>query len=95
MTTRIGGRKLLNIRHDQLVARPLPKHRTTQTQNKRMHTPNIHALSGIRPQDPSVRASEDISCLKPRGYCHRPVLACKYIVHYTERAHHINKSATV
>jgi hypothetical protein len=32
---------------DQPVARPLPKHRATQTQNKRIHTPNIHALSGI------------------------------------------------
>jgi hypothetical protein len=56
---------------DQLVARPLHKHRTKQTQNKRIYTPNIHALSGIRTHDPSVRASEDGSCLKPRGYCDR------------------------
>jgi hypothetical protein len=27
------------------------------------HTPNIHDLSGIRTHDPSVRASEDSSCL--------------------------------
>jgi hypothetical protein len=54
---------------DQLVARPLPKHRTTQTQNKRIHTPNIHALSGIRTNDPSVLASNESSCLRPRGYC--------------------------
>jgi hypothetical protein len=39
---------------DQPVARPLPKHRTTQTQNKRVPTPNIHALSGIRTHDPSI-----------------------------------------
>jgi hypothetical protein len=32
----------------QLVARPLPKHRITQTQNKHIHIPNIHALCGIR-----------------------------------------------
>jgi hypothetical protein len=32
---------------DQLVARPLPKHRTTQTQNKHIHIPNSHALCGI------------------------------------------------
>jgi hypothetical protein len=33
------------------------KHRTTQTQNKRVPTPNIHALDGIRTQIPtSVRA---------------------------------------
>jgi hypothetical protein len=31
----------------------------------------IHALSGIRTHDPSVRASEDSSCLRPRGYCDR------------------------
>jgi hypothetical protein len=45
---------------DQPVARPLPTHRTTQTQNK--YT-DIHVLSGIRTRDPSVRASEDSSCL--------------------------------
>jgi hypothetical protein len=47
------------------VARPLPKHRT-QTQNNR-----IHALSGIRTHDHSVRASEDSSYLRPRGHCDR------------------------
>jgi hypothetical protein len=40
-------------------------------QNKRIHTPNIHALSGIRTHDPRVRASEDSSCLRPRGYYDR------------------------
>jgi hypothetical protein len=63
-----GGTPLTS---DQLVARPLPKHRTTQTQNKRIHTPNIHALSGIRTHDPSVRVSEDSSHLRLRGYCDR------------------------
>jgi hypothetical protein len=52
---------------DQPVARPLPIHRTTQTQNK--HTQYIRALSGIRTQDLSVRAGEDSSCLRPRGHC--------------------------
>jgi hypothetical protein len=33
---------------------------------------DIHALSGIQTYDPSVRASEDISCLRPRGHCDRP-----------------------
>jgi hypothetical protein len=36
---------------DQLVARPLSKHRTAQTQNKHIYTPNIYALSGIRTHD--------------------------------------------
>jgi hypothetical protein len=53
---------------DQLVARPLPKHRTTRTQNKRVHTPNFHVLCGIRTHDPGFRASEDSSCLRALGY---------------------------
>jgi hypothetical protein len=53
---------------DQLVSRPLPKHRTIQTQNKHIHTSNTHALCGIRTQDPGFRASEDSSCLRLLGY---------------------------
>jgi hypothetical protein len=53
---------------DHPVARPLLAHRTTQTQNKLTH---IHALSGIRTHDPSFSASEDSSCLRPRGHCDR------------------------
>jgi hypothetical protein len=30
---------------------------------------DIHGLSGIRTHDPSVRASEDSSYLRPRGHC--------------------------
>jgi hypothetical protein len=41
---------------DQPVARPLLTHRTA-------HTAEIHASSGIRTHDPSVRAGEDGSCL--------------------------------
>jgi hypothetical protein len=43
---------------DQPTARPLPKHRTAQTQNKHIYTPNIPALSGIWTHEPSVRARE-------------------------------------
>jgi hypothetical protein len=53
---------------DQLVARPLPKHRTTQTQNKHTHIPNIHALYGIRTHNPGFRANENSICLRPLGY---------------------------
>jgi hypothetical protein len=46
----------------------------TYTQNNTSteltHT-DIHALSGIQTQDPRVRASEDSSCLTPRGHCDR------------------------
>jgi hypothetical protein len=57
---------------DQLVARPLPKHRTTQTQNKHIHTQNIHALCEIRTHDPGFRASEEITCPRPSGHRDRP-----------------------
>jgi hypothetical protein len=40
-------------------------------QYKDIHTPNIHALSGIRNHNPSVRAREESSCLRLRGYCNR------------------------
>jgi hypothetical protein len=55
---------------DQAVARPVTTHRTTQIQNKRTQT-YIHALNEIRTHDSSVRANEDISCLRPRGHCDR------------------------
>jgi hypothetical protein len=58
---------------DQPVARPLSKHKTTQTQNKCIHALNIHTLSGIRTHDPSTRASEDSSCLRQRSHCDRPL----------------------
>jgi hypothetical protein len=35
---------------------------------------DIHALSGIRTHDPSFRASENSSCLRPRGQCDRHML---------------------
>jgi hypothetical protein len=34
-------------------------------------TPNIHARSGIRTHDRSVRASEDSSCIRPLSYSDR------------------------
>jgi hypothetical protein len=40
-------------------------------QHKHRITADIHVLSGIGTQDPSVLASEDISCVGPRGHCHR------------------------
>jgi hypothetical protein len=56
---------------DQPVATPLTAHRMAQTQKK--HT-DIHASSRNRIHDPSVRASEDSSCLRPRGHCDLPKL---------------------
>jgi hypothetical protein len=57
---------------NQLVSRPLPKHRTTQTHKKHIHIPNIYALCGIRAHDSGLRASEDSTCLRPLDYRDRP-----------------------
>jgi hypothetical protein len=35
------------------------------------HGINAQRQSGIRIHDPSVRAGEDSSCLRPRGHCDR------------------------
>jgi hypothetical protein len=61
------------LTRDQLDARSLPKRRTTQTQNKRIHTPNIHAFCGIRTYNPCFRESEDSTWLRPLGYRDRRV----------------------
>jgi hypothetical protein len=60
------------------------KARYLHKQHKRRinaHT-NIHALSGIRRHDPSVRAGEDGSCLRPRSHCDRQLIL------YTPREEH-------
>jgi len=46
----------------QSNARPLPTHRTIQ--HRKTQDTHIHASSGIRTHDPSVRAVEDCTCLK-------------------------------
>jgi hypothetical protein len=49
----------------------------TQTGNRtHTHTPNMHALSGIRVHDPGFRASEDSACLRLLGYRDRPPTLC-------------------
>jgi hypothetical protein len=45
------------------------------TIHRRYSQTDIHALSGIRTDDPSVRTSEDSSCLRSRGHCDRHLLA--------------------
>jgi hypothetical protein len=46
-------------------------HRTTQKHKINAHNTDIHALSGIRTHDPSVRAGEHVSYLRPAGHCDR------------------------
>jgi hypothetical protein len=52
---------------DQPVSRPLPAHRTAQTQNKRTQTsmPKV----GFEPTISVFLAPEDSSCLRRRGHC--------------------------
>jgi hypothetical protein len=77
----------------QTVWRPLPKHRTTQTQNKHIHIPNIHVLCGIRTHDPGFRESEDSTYLRPVSYHDQPIphlkctnFKCKTILQQLYRA---------
>jgi hypothetical protein len=66
---------------DQPVERPLPKHRTTQIQNKR-----TRALCGMRTHVLNVRASEGSSCLRPRGHSDRLASERAKTVHALDRA---------
>jgi len=50
---------------DQTDLRRTTQHRETRTQ--------IHAPSGVRTRDPSVRATEDSTRLRPRGHGHRQI----------------------
>jgi hypothetical protein len=58
-------------------------------QNTSIHTLNIHSLSGSRTHHPSDRASEDSSCLRPRGYCDRVMflLAVEIMRDYVPKRH--------
>jgi hypothetical protein len=58
---------------DQPVAKPLLAH--TGQHNHRINA-RIHVSNGIRTQDPSFRAGEDSSCLRPRGHCDQPNYKC-------------------
>jgi hypothetical protein len=58
-----------------------------------LHNTDIHALSGTRTHDPSVRASEDSSCLRPRGHCDLPQLNILVaIILSLPRFHPLNQS---
>jgi hypothetical protein len=46
------------------------------SQGRYLTQTDIHALSGTRTHDPSVRAGKDISCLRPHGHCCRQCVDC-------------------
>jgi hypothetical protein len=53
----------------------------TEQQRHRInaHNTDIHTLIGIRTHDPSVRASEDSSCLRPCRHCDRRMQNIEYL----------------
>jgi hypothetical protein len=63
----------IDSRWDSLYGGSARRKASTYTQNNtnriNAHNTDIRALSGIRTYDPSVRASEDSSCLRPCGHC--------------------------
>jgi hypothetical protein len=65
----------IHSRYDSLDGGSARCKAATYTQNNKhtlkAHDTDIHAFSSIRTHDPSVRAREDSSCLRPRGYCDR------------------------
>jgi hypothetical protein len=49
---------------DQLIARPLPKRKTTQTQEK--HIENIHVCVGFEPMIPASERAKTVHALDRR-----------------------------
>jgi hypothetical protein len=72
---------------DQPVARPLCTPRTTQTEWTYTNT-DIHASSGTRTHDPSFRAGEDCSCLRPRVHCDQSSLPLPFLIFRNRRVHY-------
>jgi hypothetical protein len=54
---------------DQPVARPMPTHKTAQTQNSRTQTLMLQV--GFEPRIPVFKGGKDSSRLRPRGHCDR------------------------
>jgi hypothetical protein len=60
----------VGILHEWSASRKAATYTPENTTTEQTHT-DIHALSGIEPHDPSVRAHEDSLCLRPRGHSDR------------------------
>jgi hypothetical protein len=67
----------IHSQYDSLDGGSARRKADTCTQNNTntegMHT-DIHASSWIRTHDSSVQASENSSCLRPRGHCDGPLI---------------------
>jgi hypothetical protein len=67
---------------DKPVARPLPTHRRSQTQNKRTQISMLRV--GFETTIPVLQRA-DGSCLRPHSHCDRPVI--NYFTFLSERAY--------
>jgi hypothetical protein len=67
-------------------------HRTTQHRKTRTH---IHASGWIRTHDPSVRAVEDSTCLRPLGHWDRLLIQIYFKIVYGAIFHSLYKSVTI
>jgi hypothetical protein len=65
----------INSRKDSLKGGQARRKASTYTEEHKyrikVDNTDIHALNGIRTQDPSVRENEDSWCVRPRGHCDR------------------------
>jgi hypothetical protein len=69
---------------DQFVARPLPKHRTTQTQNKHIHVPNIHAFCRFEPTIPASKRAKTVHASDPSATVTGHLLIPVFIIQVTK-----------
>jgi hypothetical protein len=74
----VGPWPLLKFQSVGLLEQEIgPSHTQNNTNRKNTHNTEIHASSGIRTHDPSVRASEDSSRFRPRGHSDQPLAHIK------------------
>jgi hypothetical protein len=68
----------VHSRLDSLDGGPARRKAAIYTPNNtnRINAQNIYALSGVRTHDSRGRATENSSCLRPRGHCGRHI--CVY-----------------
>jgi hypothetical protein len=72
---RVSVKRFVSLQSVGLLGRGISPSQGRYLHEHRINTHrDIHALSGIRTFDPSVRSGEDSSCLRPRGHWDWPVV---------------------
>jgi hypothetical protein len=65
----------------------------TDDNRNRMNIADIHASSGIRIHDPSIRVDKNASCLRPRGHSDRQISGIPSA--YNKRQKFTNSTLTI